>query len=309
MTELMSKQKDIVIFHYPCQDGTASAWVVYKWHNDFVLPQPEFIPAEPSTFDETLYEKVVGKNVLMVDIAYSKEIIEKLYAKCKSLVILDHHKTNKDELKDMSYATFNMEKSGVGLAWEHFYPNFEMPLFLQMIQERDLWKWVIPDSRDFCEGMFFYRACCNGYLEQFREQYDVLFKSGNLKKYIEIGKVLRTQKEKTIGSILRFNSKVYTYRFRDSDYKVCIHNTDSKELISDLGNAFCSSGRCDFCVLWRYDQDSESFFCSLRSNNKVDVSEICKIYGGGGHPNASGCTLKNRPDDKPILLPFTVFCT
>lgn len=30
---------------------------------------------------------------------------------------------------------------------------------------------------------------------------------------------------------------------------------------------------------------------SFRSNDRVDVSRLAKIFGGGGHPSASGCTL------------------
>ena len=34
------------------------------------------------------------------------------------------------------------------------------------------------------------------------------------------------------------------------------------------------------------------FKVSLRSNNYVNVSDVCIIFGGGGHPRAAGCTLQ-----------------
>jgi phosphoesterase RecJ-like protein len=36
---------------------------------------------------------------------------------------------------------------------------------------------------------------------------------------------------------------------------------------------------------------------SFRSNNHIDVSAIAARYGGGGHYNASGCTLSMNVDD------------
>ena len=71
-------------------------------------------------------------------------------------------------------------------------------------------------------------------------------------------------------------------------------NVDT-ELTSDLGNSLSNRDECDFAILWRYDHEYESYSLSLRSNNKVDVSLICKQFGGGGHKNAAGCNIKMHP--------------
>lgn len=42
---------------------------------------------------------------------------------------------------------------------------------------------------------------------------------------------------------------------------------------------------------------------SMRSKKYVDVSELCSIFGGGGHKKASGCTINSTlPDVKKDLL-------
>src|SRR5437867_1978293 len=46
----------------------------------------------------------------------------------------------------------------------------------------------------------------------------------------------------------------------------------------------------DVAVFFR-ELDNGSFRVSLRSKNSIDVSEIAGAFGGGGHRNASGCTL------------------
>ena len=38
-------------------------------------------------------------------------------------------------------------------------------------------------------------------------------------------------------------------------------------------------------------ETDEGFKASLRSNGNVNVSDVCMIFGGGGHPAAAGCTL------------------
>ena len=35
----------------------------------------------------------------------------------------------------------------------------------------------------------------------------------------------------------------------------------------------------------------------MRSNGKVNVSEICVFFGGGGHVRAAGCTMSGSIHD------------
>jgi phosphoesterase RecJ-like protein len=164
-----------------------------------------------------------------------------------------------------------------------------------MIQDRDLWTWKLPLSKDFCDGLHNVLAGVDG-IEKCFDYYDKLLENEDIEtiKYIEIGKILRAKKEKMIYSIVKNNKKVYNYNFNNNNYKVKMFNCDH-EYASDLGNALCKSDNCDFAVLWRYDHTSETYWLSLRANNKVDVSAICKTYGGGGHKNASGCTIDKHP--------------
>ncbi|MHA2021005.1 MAG: DHHA1 domain-containing protein, partial [Candidatus Thorarchaeota archaeon] len=45
----------------------------------------------------------------------------------------------------------------------------------------------------------------------------------------------------------------------------------------------------DVGVVWYFDHKDGSYHVSLRSDGEnVDVSEVAKHFGGGGHPGASG---------------------
>ena len=37
--------------------------------------------------------------------------------------------------------------------------------------------------------------------------------------------------------------------------------------------------------------DRNTFKVSSRSNCEISVSDICALFGGGGHPKAAGCTV------------------
>ena len=37
--------------------------------------------------------------------------------------------------------------------------------------------------------------------------------------------------------------------------------------------------------------DTGAYKASLRSKNYVNVSDVCMIFGGGGHEHAAGCTM------------------
>ena len=45
------------------------------------------------------------------------------------------------------------------------------------------------------------------------------------------------------------------------------------------------------CALFAYSLDGESTKVSLRSNDKLDVSKITEVFGGGGHDRAAGCNF------------------
>lgn len=46
------------------------------------------------------------------------------------------------------------------------------------------------------------------------------------------------------------------------------------------------------CAIFMYQVSSNEFKVSIRSNDKVDVSEVALAFGGGGHKHAAGCTLE-----------------
>ena len=288
---------DVIIYHHPCQDGQASSWVV-KNYLDSINKKYELIGVqhydyEKQSFVNMLYERVKDKYVVVVDFSFSYDITINIKKLAKGIVILDHHITNKEKLETLDYAYFDMNFAGVGLSWKYIHGEKEMPLFIQMIQDRDLWKWEIPLSKDFCEGVFNYLYITANNDEAYKI-YDEIYADGKLDKYIEYGKIVRIKKEKTINKIVRNSKKVYRYTYKGKTYRVKLANCE-KDIASDLGNALCENDGCDFSVCWRYDHGLEEYWMNLRSRNDTDVAEISKRFNGGGHKKAAACAMKQHP--------------
>ena len=103
--------------------------------------------------------------------------------------------------------------------------------------------------------------------------------------------MLVKQKEIKVANLTKkLINKIYKYK----GHNVVMANVEY-DIVSDLGNALSSRPECDFAILWRYDHVYEKYNISMRSTNKVDVSEICKLFGGGGHKNAAGCATQKHP--------------
>ena len=50
-------------------------------------------------------------------------------------------------------------------------------------------------------------------------------------------------------------------------------------------------------AIFLYEVETQKYKVSLRSKNKVDVSKIASLFGGGGHIRAAGCTMDGTVHD------------
>ena len=276
--------ENIIYFHYPCNDGLAAAWVA-----KLKLGEVELRPYNHGNkIDLTIEDKII----YFLDMAPSIEVYKTLKNK-NTVYVLDHHKSNQvdyEELKDENIY-FDMNLSGVGLAWNWFFPNKKMPLFLQMIQGRDLFKFEIDNINEFIEILNLEMHSNKDLNKQLKIFDDLYSMKNKLEEFIDLGIPLVKQKElkvKALGD--KYINNIYIYE----EHKLCMVNVDS-DLTSDLGHYLTTKPQCDFAILWYYDHISEKYHISMRSFNKVDVSVICKKFGGGGHPNASACKIDKHP--------------
>ena len=82
-------------------------------------------------------------------------------------------------------------------------------------------------------------------------------------------------------------------------YKVLVANFGAVGLASDLGNKISENNPSyDFVILWSYHTGNKEYSIMLRTrNDNIDLSQIAKTFGGGGHPRAARFTWKGQIDN------------
>jgi oligoribonuclease NrnB/cAMP/cGMP phosphodiesterase (DHH superfamily) len=261
--------KPLCIYHHNCADGFGAAWVFKRWADREFDFHPGVYQNEPPD--------VTGREVYLVDFSYKRPVVEKMLETASRVVLIDHHKSAIADLAPLIDAgriesLTHLEHSGAVLAWKWFNGNddSEMPPLLRHIEDRDLWRFALDGTREIQANVF-------SYPYDF-EVWDELM-ARPVEELRAEGQAIERKHFKDIDELV----KVVTRRMVIAGYNVPIANLPYT-LTSDAGHKMAKGEPFAGC----YWDTPEGRVFSLRSNNGMDVSEIAKQYGGGGHHDASG---------------------
>jgi oligoribonuclease NrnB/cAMP/cGMP phosphodiesterase (DHH superfamily) len=272
--------KTLVIYHGGCYDGHTAAWVCWK-QLKAQADHPAFFAAEyPPAGQPTVLPDVTGFDVLMVDFCVSREQLLEIKAKAKSFQVLDHHKTSQADCEGLDFCMFDMEQSGAGLAWRYFRGQAEAPWLVSYVEDRDLWRFALPDSKVINAYIAAHKLTTN-----FEEWSDLqnMGAKGALTGGRAVLKYLDNYIHVVGGQAIR-----QTFAGHDDIPVVNAPYMNTSELVGKL------SEDAPFAVGWFQRGDGRYQF-SLRSRGDFDVSEVAKRFGGGGHKNAAGFVVSERP--------------
>jgi len=155
---------DVVAYHGNCTDGIAAAAVASLAIEGAGGIQPEFVPVH---YGRPFPQRILdgGKRVLFVDFCPEPEQIAQVQAAWQDWFAIDHHK-HRDWLpvEYPNNAAFDLDRSGAVLThdwfhgrepvanllrpWETPHQDEGLPVTLRFVQDRDLWRWEMPDSRE-----------------------------------------------------------------------------------------------------------------------------------------------------------------
>lgn len=217
---------------------------------------------------------VTDKDVMLVDFSYKRPVLLEMAAKAKSILILDHHKTAANDLVGLPgnvVAIFDMERSGARITWDHFFPHDAPPPLLLHIEDRDLWRFALAKTREIQANVF-------SYPYDF-QVWDELM-AANMADLAKEGEAIERKHFKDINELLG----VCTRRMVIGGYNVPVANLPYT-LTSDAGHSLAKGEPFAGCY---WDTSAGRVFSLRSTDNGIDVSEIAKLYGGGGHRNASG---------------------
>jgi len=253
---------NLVIYHGACRDGFTAAWIARRRYPEAEFHAGYFGKPAPS---------VAGREVLIVDFSYPRSVIEDMAYQAESILLLDHHKTAESDLGDLPFTQFDMDRSGAGMAWDHLFPGEPRPWLVNYVEDRDLWLFRLPDSR-----------AVNAYLGVLPFDFEAWTRAYELgsERTKELGSVVLAKVEQYVNEVSK-NARLINL----DGYMVPAVNAspvDTSDLLEHLavGQPFALSWSVRFDGLFQY---------SLRSTAEgVDVSEIAKAHGGGGHQHAAG---------------------
>lgn len=275
----------LVIYHANCFDGFACAWLFHQ-----AFPDAEFVAAQ---YGEPPPD-VTGKDVVIADFSYKATELIPMIGSAASFVLLDHHRTAAAELSGIEAQSavagfprptivFDQAKSGGRLVWEWLLRNdpdrlpIVRPWLVDYTEDRDLWRWALPHSHAV-------NAALRSYPMTF-EWWDKLALRDPGELAVEGTAILRAEQQ-LIDRHVRNAAEVEL-----AGHKVLAVN--ATVLQSEIGEAL-AQGR-PFSLTWFDRADGFRVF-SLRSRGEsgIDVSEVARRFGGGGHRAAAGFQMPER---------------
>lgn len=263
-----------VWYHANCWDGFGAAYAVWRrygtnettyqgvWHNQ---PPPEL----PAGTDE----------LLLLDFTYPAETMKELAERVDRFIVIDHHVTAEADLADIECTTkvFDINHSGCYLTYRYLWPDVAteaVPLLFDYLEDRDLWRWELPKSREV-----------NGFIKSYPYSFMVW---SSIETAIELdfdgvvregAAVLRLQ-DRTVDMICN-----QAYMHEIAGYTVpCVNAT---AFWSEVGAEMLKRFPEAQFVVSYYDRADGTRYYSLRSRDRFDCGALAKQLGGGGHHKAA----------------------
>src|SRR5512134_1423078 len=260
-----SQAPTVVLYHAECADGFGAAWALWRR-----FPEARFLPVKhgnppPSGLND--------QRVVIVDFSYARDTLETMARQASALLVLDHHITAEKALAGLPYAYFDMKKSGAVLAWEwaHDHP---VPWLLDYIQDKDLWTWALPLSREI-------NAAVASHPFEFH-----LWSSFKQKELEQEGRAILRYEHELVNKLV---GQAVLVEFQGATVP-CVQ---SAILTSQIGERL--SADAPFCIIW-HDRDGRRYFSMRSREDGTDVGAIAASFGGGGHTHASGFSVLLGPD-------------
>jgi nanoRNase/pAp phosphatase (c-di-AMP/oligoRNAs hydrolase) len=272
-----------VLYHAECMDGYGAAWSAWKTLG-------ESARYKAVRHDEPLPKLPDSIELYIVDFCYPMDVLVSTAQRVKKIVVLDHHiSAQKDYESYISHSAipsnleviFVQEHSGCMIAWDYFQGDVDPPKLLQHIEDHDLWRHELAKTEAICKALY-------------------LRLPVNFAAFEKI-KLPALERE---GAILLKQQQLNIRRLVNTRHKVKLNGIEGLAVnapamfSSDLGHALTKlSGTYGLTYSWHGKR--QRYECSLRSIGEFDVSELAKVFGGGGHQNASGFNV-----DQATFLKF-----
>lgn len=324
-------KKVLIAYHANCNDGQMAAFVAWK-HFDRT---PHTVAVNYDTHKisfkdlmQRLTDGLVGGEdlkdyeLIIVDFSFKPETLLMLAAHFGQVIMLDHHAGAMKDFDEVGWRTtvafqapcaeqnwlmymtpadnlhvyFCMGQSGALMTWHFLKGDHTAPLdYIKYTSDRDLFKFVYPETRNFAAGINLHRFKPWPEFEKLLE---------NVAPIIDQGEVVETMRNVRIDSILSRKPMLLQARVNGEMQSVSIgvYNAPA-DITSDLLHKYIQTNEEGVKIGMTYTIGTDNVvYCSLRSASDTDCSVIAQMLGGNGHKQACGFTM-------PLGLFFLVLHT
>lgn len=279
-----------VLYHANCADGFGAAYAAWK---RFGATPVAYIPCR---YGDAADVPASVREIFALDWMPPREQFEtwirqlalpkKDPGRLASVTWIDHHagvQPYADELMlrriEGLAVVFGLTRSAAALTWLHFHKGDTIPPLLLYAEDRDLWKWKLPNSREVnarLQTLPHEFSVWNHYAEK----PDVLAAEGRGALEVQRREVRMRIKSARTGKLSDFGLT--------GDETAAVVNATS--FMSETGEALLEENPVDVAVLWAVGQDDA--IVSFRSRpDGPNVAEIASRHGGGGHEHAAGARI------------------
>lgn len=261
---------DTIIYHGNCFDGYTAMWAALKCFPDAEVHAGKYGEPPPD---------VTGRDVVIVDFSYPRDVLLKMRDQAWSLRVLDHHKTAEADLRGLDFCTFDMDRSGAGLACDELVRRPRID-FIDIIEDRDLWRFRLPQTK---HAMAYIAACefslCGWESLSLKTADELAAFGAPIQLYIDQygAKACAEARWERVGG--------YSMPTMNLPYMNCSEHVGM--LLEEHPDSPVAAGyfrRAD--GKWQF---------SLRSRADFDCSAIARAFGGGGHAQAAGFHVDRLP--------------
>lgn len=291
----MKKQiKRLGIYHSKDTDGHFSGAVLKYKYPDIELRGWDYRDEVPS------FESIEGYDeIILIDITFPFDILQELGTKTK-LTVIDHHVSFKkqvdnhlqighdvvtDELKFITFEYIYDDKlSACELGFKHYFGY--VPPIVELVGKYDTWRANGTDEwEETVLPMKYYLYGKVNKPEDVKNYWfdsvEELYHEDIIDDMLEIGKSIMEYERKMD------ESKTNSYAFEREVYGLRALCINTNFMSSETMMTKFDSSKHDIMIGFAYN--GNNWGVSLRSiGDKVDVSQIAKARGGGGHSQSAG---------------------
>ncbi len=275
--------RTVILYHGSCPDGFGSAYAAWKRFGETA----EYIPLHRG---DPLPEGLEGDHLYFLDFTYEQADMDHFVAIAKTVTVLDHHSGVQDVVESMPAYIYDNNKSGAGISWSYFNPTLPFPKLLEHIQDDDLFRFALPDTK----AVLSYLTVHPFTFESWDELAQKLEDEASAESFLTTAHAYAQY-----TTLLAQSAANKAVRISFEGYEVMFANAHPSKVMKSLVGNLLAKEHPPFALV--ASAHPKGFGISIRGNGSVNVAKLAEKYGGNGHHDSAGFLV---PAEQP--MPWTL---